>query len=367
MKNLLLKISFFLIFFTFSSIHSQYTEVINSNKPGFSESPYSVGTGVYQFESNLFYRNTSIEPTFYRPQSFGLNLLFRTSFLLEKLELNAQISFQRDQIAFKNVFTSQYSETGLGMATIGAKYLVFQQEYEDKSKEIRSWKRRNAFDKKRLIPSVAIYAGINTDFVNDIHKTGSISPKFGVLLQQNLSNDFNLITNVFYDKIGTEFSELSYILTGTYNFDSRWSVFFENQTVFLKNQNNTNLGTGLAFLFNKDLQINTSIRYLKQGESKGSYLGLGASYRIDKHKDPFTELDENGNAIKDQPISAYNKKQKGFFGRIFSVFSKNKDQKNSRKRAKRPKSSKKKNGLFNLFDKKRKKDKKKNKNKRNRN
>jgi hypothetical protein len=349
MKKLLLKIFFFLILFNFSSIYCQYTEVINSNKPGFSESPYSVGPGVYQFETNIFNRNASIEPTFSRPQSFGFNLLFRTSFILEKLELNAHISFQRDQLAFKNIYTSLSTETGFGIATIGAKYLVFQQEYEDKSKEIRSWKRRTAFDKKRLIPSVAVYAGVNTDFVSDSRKTESISPVFGILLQQNLRNDFNLITNFFYDKIGTEFSEFSYIITGTYTFDSRWSAFLENQTVFQKNQNNTNLGTGLAYLFNKDLQVNTSIRYLKEGESNGSYFGIGASYRIDKHKDPYKELDENGNEVKDQPISAYNRKQKGFFGRLFSVFSKNKDTKNSRKRAKRPKSIRKQNGLSNFF------------------
>ena len=37
--------------------HAQYTEVINSRRPGFSESPYSVGTKVYQVEAGLFYKN----------------------------------------------------------------------------------------------------------------------------------------------------------------------------------------------------------------------------------------------------------------------------------------------------------------------
>jgi hypothetical protein len=73
-------------FFIGSSIlFAQYTEVINSNKPGFSESPYSVGTGIYQFESNLFLRKTTTVPTFSRPQSLGVALLFRTGLFLEKL------------------------------------------------------------------------------------------------------------------------------------------------------------------------------------------------------------------------------------------------------------------------------------------
>ena len=91
-----------------TTTYSQYTEVINSNKPGFSESPYSVGKGVYQFESNLFFRETAIEPTFSRPESFGFDMLFRTSFLSEKLELNAQIRYQNDKIAFKNIFVQRY-------------------------------------------------------------------------------------------------------------------------------------------------------------------------------------------------------------------------------------------------------------------
>lgn len=332
MKNQQLKLFAFLFLFGFSSIYSQYTEVINSNNPGFSESPYSVGTGVYQFESNFFYRNTSIEPTFTIPQSFGADISFRTSFFLEKLEFNSQLTYQRDKVAFKNIFTSHYFTSGLSELTIGAKYLVFQQTYTDKSKEVRSWRRRLAFDKKRLIPSVAVYVGVNTDFVNEIHKTGSISPKVGILLQNNLTNDLNVITNFYYDKIGTDFSEFSYIITATQNFSDRWSAFFENQGVFQKSQNNSNVGLGLAYLFSRDLQINTSGRMLFEGKSQGFYAGLGVSYRINKHKDSYTDLDEKNNILKDTPVTRYNNKQGGFFSRLFSIFKKKNKKRSSRKR-----------------------------------
>lgn len=333
MKNHPLQLFIVFLFFGFSTVYGQYTEVINSNKPGFSESPYSVGTGVYQFESNLFFRNTSVEPTFSRPQSFGFDMLFRTSFFLEKLELNLQASYQKDKIAFKNIFTSDYSVNGIGRFTVGAKYLVYQQEYKDKSKEIRSWKRKMAFDYKRLIPSVAVYAGLNTDMVNEIYQTGGMSPKVGLLLQNNLSSDFNIITNVFYDKIGTDFSEISYIITGTYNFNDYWSGFVENQSMFLENQNNTNLGAGLAYLYSKNLQINASGRLLIEGNAQGFYGGFGVSYRIDTHKDSYKDLDENGREATNTPISEYNKKQGGFFSRLFSIFKKKEGRKtNTRKR-----------------------------------
>ena len=348
-------------FLSYLAVNAQYTDLINSNKPGFSESPYSVGSGVYQFESTLFFRNTTIEPTFSRPQSLGFDLLFRTSFLSENLELNTQLTYQRDKVAFKNIYTSHYFTSGLSRATIGAKYLVYQQEYEDKSKEVRSWKRRNAFDKKRLIPSVAIYLGMNTDFVNDIHKTGNITPKAGILLQHNLTRDFNVITNVFYDNIGSDFAEFSYIITATQNFSNQWSAFFENQTVFQEYQNNINLGAGFAYLYSRNLQFNTSARMLFEGRAQGFYASLGVSYRIDKHNDSFKELGDDGLEIKDTPISRYNKKQNSFFSRLFRIFKK-KD-KNRRTRPKRSrKTENKKGGFFSrLFGKKKEKNIKKKK------
>jgi len=335
MRPIFRKLLFAFFLCGFFVTNAQYTEVINSNKPGFSESPYAVGKGVYQIESNLFYRNTSIEPTFSIPQSFGTDILIRTSFFSEKLEFNAQLAYQRDKVAFKNIFTSQYYTTGLSKLNVGVKYLIFHQKYTDKSKEIRSWKRRHAFDKRRLVPSIALYLGVNTDAVNDVHKLGKPTPRLGILFQNDLTRDFNIISNFFYDSVSAEFFEYSYVVTATQNFSNRWSAFIESQGIFRRLQNNNNIGLGFAYLFSKDLQINTSLRYLIEGSAEGFYSGLGFSYRIDKHKDSFKELDQFGKEIKETPITRYNKEQKaGFFSRIFSVFKK-KEKKRTRKRPKR--------------------------------
>lgn len=308
---------FFLSLGCLNGLYAQYTNVINSNRPGFSESPYSVGTGIYQVESNIFLRNTSIEPTFSRPQSLGINIAFRTSFFFERLELNLNTSFQRDKIAFKNIFTSHYFGSGLSELTIGAKYLVFQQEYTDKTKEIRSWKKRNAFDWKRVIPSVAVYAGFNTDAVGDIFKVGKATPKFGLLLQNDFTESFNLVTNVFYDKMGTDFSELSYIATATINLNERWSTFFEGQGIHQKHINKGNVGTGLAYLFNRNLQFNSSLRLVTEGQASGFYTSFGVSYRLDRHRDKIIS-DGNSEQLPEGKETRYARdNRKGFFGRLF--------------------------------------------------
>lgn len=332
-----MKQSFFKLFFAISflltnSTIAQYTDIINSNKPGFSESPYSVGSGVYQFESNFFTKNTNISPIFSKPQSLGIDVLFRTSFFLERLEFNTQITYQKDKVAFNNIFTSHYFNSGISKLTVGAKYLLFEPTYTDKSKEVRSWKKRNAFDYKRFIPSVAIYLGVNTDFINSLYQTNKISPKIGVLLQQNLTNDFNIISNIFYDKAGTEFTEISYIVTATQNFGERWSGFLEHQAIIEKYQNNLNFGLGVAYLFSRNLQVNTSFRSIKEGKSEGFYGGFGVSYRIDKHQDTYKDLNEIESKLKDTPITRYNNRNRSFFSKIFSVFKKNKRTSRKRKR-----------------------------------
>lgn len=301
-----------------STVSAQYTGVINSNRPGFSESPYSVGTGVYQLETSIFFRKIGQVPTFSRPQATGINFLFRTSFFKEQLELNMNFTYQNTEIAFQNIFQSSYFSAGIQDLSIGAKYLLYEQEYEDKSKEVRSWKKRHSFDWKRLIPSVAAYAGVHAPIGNDLfflYEEGGFSPKVGVLLQNDLSKDLNIVTNVFYDRITTNAPELSYIITATYSFNDRWSTFFENQSLSNKFRTETNLGSGIAYLWNRNLQFNGSLRLVVDGSASGTYTSIGASYRLDRHADDFIEVDEFGNPLEDYVED----KKQNFFVKIWDA------------------------------------------------
>jgi len=305
----------FLISFCFC-VNAQYTEVINSNQPGFSESPYSVGQKVYQFESNIFHRNAAAIPTFSNPRATGLNLHFRTGLFDESLEFNLTTSLQNNTFAFENIFESSYTRFTLSEFTIGAKYLIFAPDYKEKAKEIRSWRKRHSFGWDRWIPHISLYGAANFDFIlDDYHSRGTITPKFGVLLQNELSNQLNIVTNIYYNYIGGRLPEWSYIVTGTYNFSFKWSGFIEHEALFNKQEKQSNLGIGAAYLLSNDLQINTAVKATFQAENTiGGYVGLGASYRIDRHVDEFIELDEYGNRVDPLTKESYNK---GFFGRLF--------------------------------------------------
>ena len=52
--RILKSILILILIISFNSAYAQYTEVINSNRPGVSKSAFSVGTGVVQLETGAF-------------------------------------------------------------------------------------------------------------------------------------------------------------------------------------------------------------------------------------------------------------------------------------------------------------------------
>lgn len=306
----------FLLFIVFNSmqmLHAQYTEIINSKRPGFSESPYSVGTNVYQFETGFFYRNSTRETAFSKPNTIGGELFFRYGKFYEKLEFNAKVAYQRDEVY--NILGSNYNISGISQLTIGAKYLIYQQEYTDKSKEIRSWKKRMAFDKKRLIPSVGAFVGVNTNFLSNDFKENELSIKAAVLLQNDFSNRLVLITNLIADKILSDSNEYSYIATMTYALSYKWSYFIENQGIFNKKATpKFHFGTGAAYLFSNNLQLDASIRTNFFEDYSFLYSSIGVAWRLDRHSDEII----GKSSPRDQLTKKRKRRKKGnFFSRLF--------------------------------------------------
>jgi hypothetical protein len=303
----------FIVISNFQIVSAQYTEIINSKRPGFSESPYSIGTDVFQFETGLFYRNSNNESILAKPTTVGGELFFRYGKFLEKLEFDAKIAYQNDEI--KNPFGTNYHIYGISELTLGAKYLVYQQEFTDKSKEIRSWKRRMAFDKNRLIPSVGVFAGVHTNFLGKDYKDDGISFKGAVLLQNDFSDRLVVLTNLIADKITSDDHNYSYIITMTYALNEKWSYFIENQGIFKKNDNEFHFGTGAAYLFSNNLQIDASVRTNFFEDYSFLYSSIGIAWRLDRHSDELLN--------KNSPLNQLYKKKKKR-GNIFSrLFKKN--------------------------------------------
>ena len=300
---------------------AQYTELINSRRPGFSDSPFSVGTNVYQVEAGLFYKNIGNylfkDPELqvasrYSSEIIGTDLSFRVGKFLDKLELDLDMALVYESRDYVQPEVITRSKLGLSKLTIGAKYLVYMPTYTDKSKEIRSWKKRNSFDKKRLIPAVGVYAGLNTNFLSELHKNpDGISPRFAIFTQNNLSGKLIVLTNFIADNMFTAYTEYSFIATTTYTLSEKISVFGEGQVFQRKDvPNDYQFGIGGAYLWNKDMQLDGSARFIKDERGDHTFLvGLGFSWRLDKHEDQFKLIGSDGNVTKD-------KKEGNFFSRL---------------------------------------------------
>ena len=345
MKKIVL---FVVVLIAFQSINAQYTKIINSKRPGFSESPYGVGTKVFQVETGAFYEQSNLNKIFYADNTLGANLFLRYGRFLEKLEVNLDFAYQKDERSFHNVLnTNPATVNGISKLTLGAKYLIYNSKYTDKSKEIRSWKKRTAFDIKRLIPSVGVYVGWNSNFLSNGFKEDNMSIKGAVLLQNDITDRFVVLTNLIVDKILLDEMQYSYILTTTYALNDKWSIFGEHQGTFGKNMNSKfQFGVGTAFLVNNNLQVDVSGRTTMVGKGNINYVSLGGSWRLDGH----IKKKKTGDGIDGT--------KEPFFKRIFKKKSKRKKVKKIKKK-KRRKSKKPKRGTPSFFKKKKKKKKKK--------
>lgn len=312
------KIGLFLLFVgCFYTSTAQYTELINSRRPGFSDSPFSVGTDVLQFEGGLFYEK--IKNDDYKIGSLGADVMVRYGKFFEKLEINLNLIFQYDQVNYQNTTISDISKTNLNQLTIGAKYLVYMPKYKDRTKEIRSWKKKTRFDWKRLVPAVAVYAGANIPITENFiggnipgYVEGSFSPRIAIYTQNDFTDRFIFLTNLVMDRIGSGQKENSYILTGTYSLTEKVSVFAEHQGIFKDNgiPNDYQFGGGAAYLLSKNMQADVSFRAISDRDGSTSLFSAGLAWRLDKHRDQFNMVDSDGNVTKA-------KKEGNFFSRLF--------------------------------------------------
>lgn len=303
-------LTFLLVLCCFQITSAQYTEIINSKRPGFSESPYSVGTNIYQFETGLFYRNSDHPSILTHPNIFGSNLHFRYGKFSEKLEFNLNLAYQIDEI--QNPIGKNFTTQGISDLSIGAKFMLRQQKFADRSKEIRSYKKRMAFDWKRLIPTVGVYAGVHTTLVSEDYKKDNMSYKLAVLLQNDITDRLVILTNLIADDYSSDNEFYAYIVTMTYAINQQWSYFVENQGRYQDlYAPQYQFGTGLAYLVNENLQIDASARTNFFDDYSYYYFSTGFSWRLDRHYDTFTLTDIPNKTKK------LKKKRKGLFGRLF--------------------------------------------------
>ncbi|MDH7912619.1 transporter [Winogradskyella sp. SYSU M77433] len=292
--------SFFslLILLSFSSVYAQYTEVINSNRPGVSKSAFSVGTGVVQLEAGAFTVNEEHVPLNYEVNGFGLDFAIRYGLLFEELELSLDGVYQNDTFTNNNaVIPTENSRSNMKNFTLGAKYLIYDpyKNAEEAKPNLYSYHANRKFQWKSLIPAVSIYAGANFDTKNNPYTAPDVegvSPKIMVATQNNFNGGWVFVMNLIKDRIGSEFSDFQYILTLTHSFTPQWVIFGEAQGIKSDFYADNIFRFGGAYLWTRDFQLDANIAFNTKDTPSVFNIAFGASYRLDFHQDKKID---NGN------------------------------------------------------------------------
>ncbi|MCA0133484.1 transporter [Winogradskyella alexanderae] len=275
----------------FLNAFGQYTEVINSNRPGVSESAFSVGTNVVQFEVGAYTVKEEHTPLNYEVSGFGLDFSVRYGLLFEQLELSLDGVYQNDNITFNNAaIPVENNRSNFKNFTIGAKYLLYDpyKNAEEDKPNLYSYHANRKFKWKSLIPAVSVYGGANFDSdINPYTAPGieGVSPKVMIATQNNFNGGWVFVMNFIQDRIGTDDPIFQYILTLTHSFSPQWVVFGEAQGINSDFYADNIFRVGGAYLWTKDFQLDANIAFNTKDTPSVFNIAFGASYRLDFHKD----------------------------------------------------------------------------------
>ena len=293
---------------------AQYTDVINSNRPGVSVSSYAVGKNVVQAEFGLLYEIQNHSAINYDSNIIGGDLSLRYGLLLENLELNYEGSYINQSITFNN-FNLEETRTNFRRNRIGLKYLLYDpfKNTEANKPNLYSWKANNKFSLKNLIPAISVYGGATFNLGDNpfYPEDDIISYRGMVALQSLLTPRFVIISNIAYDRITTDFPELSYTISLSHALrNPKWSVFVEHQGIDSDRYSDLLLRGGVAHLFNPNFQVDVSFGGSFKTTPSRILISTGLSYRLDFHKDVMQTKSKNNNKITKKSMKKKRRKKK---------------------------------------------------------
>ncbi|WP_400073421.1 transporter [Zobellia russellii] len=295
---------------------AQYTDVINSNRPGMSVSAYAVGRNVLQLEAGILYEQRDHTLLDTKSNIWGSDISLRYGLLFEQLEINYEGTYVNQNITYNSLNVSE-NLTDFSRNRVGLKYLIYDRykNPERNKPNLYSWKANYGFKFKNLIPSVSLYGGATFNLGDNPFYVGdpTVSYRGMIATQSRLTPRFVLITNIAYDRITTDYPELSYLVSISHAFrNPKWSAFIENQGIQSDRYSDALIRGGVAHLLTDDLQVDFNLGASFKNTPSRIFMTVGGSYRFDFHKDKLISIDEQSAGENGGPIkkNAMKKKEK---------------------------------------------------------
>ena len=289
--------------------YAQYTDIINSNRPGKSMSAFSVGKTVIQAEAGLYGVREKHDLLRYDANGFGTELDVRYGAFFDQFEfvLNTQYQYDWYQAPLVND-----TRSGFKQITIGAKYLVYDPFIKQDKPNVYSWKANHKFSWKQFIPAVAVYAGVNLMPGNNpftFPTDRAISPKVMVIMQHHFGSKWVWVNNIIADKYMTDYPTLGIISTMTRGFNMRWSGFLEFQGYKSDFYADTVFRLGAAYLVRENIQLDASFNKNVKDTPALLLANVGMAWRFDSNYETNYKRVKGEN--KDKKKDKKSKKDKG--------------------------------------------------------
>lgn len=286
-----LLVFFLLIFLLKINIgYSQFTDIINSNRPGNSSGAFSVGKDILQLENGFYFTNEKHQLLNYDIEGYGTEFKIRYGFLYEKLEVIISGNYQSDNLSDNRYNpANNINRKNFKKFKIGAKYLIYDPKKGITEKpNVYSYFADKKFKWKNLIPAISIYGGLNIDSKNNpfiSSNVSGISPSLAIFTQSNFTNRSVITTNVIFERIGSNQNDFEYIISLTHAFNESFIGFIETHGIKSDFYADNKLGFGVAYLFNDNLQLDLGAILNFKDTPKIFQMSLGVSYRLNLYKE----------------------------------------------------------------------------------
>lgn len=278
------------ICFTFTS-YGQYTEVINSNRPGVTIGAFGVSKSILQIEYGFQGISSTHSVKNYKANSNQYELDIRKGVLNDNLELFVNARFTQSDSTVNKLTTSYRRQVNdLSQLRIGLKYLLWDP-YKGTNlgeRNIYSWRANKVIRLRNFIPSIALWASTSFNlkdnaFMNN-PMVSKFSPAAGIITQSQLNDYWTWTNNAFVfnllDKPAFYYDIRSSVIKGFKN--SRWSIFIEQNAIYGDQYADLILRSGVAYLSYENLQFDLYAGYNVKSTPRLLSLGFGGSFRIDK-------------------------------------------------------------------------------------
>ena len=244
-------ILFFLFFLFFIAVYPIYSQ-LNSDRPGYSDPPQTVGFGKLQWENGFdftfFEGRTEINE--FKP----LNSLIRYG-ISDFSEFRLSLGYSRSQDN-SEISNSGFSDLGLGM-----KLKIFESD-------------------NSLLPSSSLIMSLGLPYGDDNFKPDILEPSLVFVFENAINDDYSVGYNLGFNWSEGDVSSL-YSLSVAYNINEKLNATLGYLSeLYLNDKPKQYLEFALGYMLLNNLQIDFWTTYTPFYETKENFFGVGFSWLL---------------------------------------------------------------------------------------